>query len=343
MPRLIKRTLTKRVLDDGYVVLSTETPVDQDGLILKAEGWDLSRGKPSFKMFYNHAFWGRDDTPIGRWDDVKVEGDLLVGKPVFASAEDPDRAARIERLWNNNFLDDISVTFSVDPDALEAEEVDGKEYQASRNHTLIEPSIVAIGADQEAGKGRLEEAITRGIITEEEAKVLCLTDDDATPPDGELAEVRINDDGEFERVEEEESTQSPFHDAEGHLIPQAKGDTKGTMTVNVEVTPELKEQFDKLYNQASELRGELDAIKERIGRLESGTADPDPDGKGKRAIDIESIKLPEADTVSVEAVRKLVNDMSDKSDEKLSGTIREIIKAEMDYRLGKVPQTRKGE
>ena len=328
MSMIIKRTLPKQMLDDGYVVLSTETPVDQDGLILKAEGWDLSRGKPSFKMFYNHAFWGRDDTPIGRWDDVKVEGDLLVGKAVFASAEDPDRAARIERLWNNDFLDDISVTFAVDPDSLEAEEVDGVEYQASRNHTLIEPSIVAIGADPEAGKGRLEEAVSRGLLTEDEAgwmfslKELARIKD--TPPDGELVDVRINNDGEFERVEEEEE--------EEH-----------TWQVDEYVVSKIQEINDTVRIEALELRGELDAIKERIGRLESGTADPDPEGEGTRAIDIESIALPEDDTVSPEAVRQMVGDVSDQADKKLGNSVRDAIRSEMDYRLGKIPDTRKGE
>jgi hypothetical protein len=125
-------------------------------------------------MFYNHASF---DPPIGRWERVRVVGKRLVGRPVFASEEDPARAGMIERLWDGGFLDDVSVSYRVDSSALgERRKVAGVEYRESWSHELIECSIVCIGADPKAGKGRLAEAVSRGIITDAEARSLVPVD-----------------------------------------------------------------------------------------------------------------------------------------------------------------------
>lgn len=158
---------------NGEVILSTERPCDQDGLILSADGWDLSRAaKVPVKLFFNHATHGPNDFPIGRWEGVRISGGELRGRPVFADKEDPARAGVIAKLWNGGFLDDVSVSFSVDQSRLSGpqRQPDGKTYQVSGRHVLIEASVVGIGADQGAGKGRLEEAVARGIVTRSEAQ-----------------------------------------------------------------------------------------------------------------------------------------------------------------------------
>ena len=157
-------------------MLSTETPCPQDGLILAAAGWDLSRIREGvrLKMFYNHATWGPEDFPVGAWEDVQVRDKKLCGRPVFASEEHPERAGVLEKLWRGGFLDDVSVSFSVDSKALTGpvKGEDGREYMVSARHTLREASVVGIGADQEAGKGRLEDAVSRGVITRAEADAI---------------------------------------------------------------------------------------------------------------------------------------------------------------------------
>lgn len=171
MSKPTTRSFTAERAEGGFVVLSTDTPCPQDGLILAPNGWDLSRAsKVPLKMFYNHATsWG-DEFPIGRWEDVQVKDGKLVGRPVFAAEEHPERAGVIAKLWENGFLDDVSVSFRVNGKALTGPvNVDGRDYMVSTNHELLECSIVGIGADQNAGKGRLAEAVTRGIITREEA------------------------------------------------------------------------------------------------------------------------------------------------------------------------------
>lgn len=183
----LTRTFTAERADDGRVTLSTETPCPQDGLILLSGGWDLSRfDKVAPKMFYNHSTSGSQDFPIGRWEDVQIKDGKLVAKPVFAAEEHPERAGVIAKLWDGGFLDDVSVSFRVDTSALGApvKAEDGRTYQVSGKHELLECSVVGIGADPNAGKGRMAEAVARGVITEEEAESMSekKTDaSDATP------------------------------------------------------------------------------------------------------------------------------------------------------------------
>lgn len=172
-----KRSTTVERLADGFVVLSTEAPCDRDGLILSADGWDLSRwAKVPMKMAYNHDTY---DMPIGRWEDLQVRGKKLVAKPVFASDEDPARAGVIAKLWDGGFLDDTSISFRVDGTKLVGPvKVKGRDYMQSMSHAPFEASVVFMGADPNSGKGRIAEAVTRGIITEDEAHAF---DPEVTP------------------------------------------------------------------------------------------------------------------------------------------------------------------
>jgi hypothetical protein len=182
MSRKITRSQTAERAADGFVVLSTDTPCPQDGLILAPAGWDLSRtSKVPLKMFYNHATSYGDEFPIGRWEDVQVKDGKLVGKPVFAAEEHPERAGVVAKLWDGGFLDDVSVSFRVNGKSLTGPvQVDGRDYMVSTSHELIECSIVGIGADQNAGKGRLEQAVSRGIITDAEAASITDAPESAT-------------------------------------------------------------------------------------------------------------------------------------------------------------------
>lgn len=163
--------------DDGTVVLSTDTPCAQDGLALRLDGWDLGRAREGrVKASYNHHTNGPEDLPVALWENVRVEeGRGLVGDgPLFASEMYP-LAAIAEKMWRHDppFLDDVSVTFKVNWDKLGPEMVrDGVRYQESYEHELVEAAVVFLGADQNAGKGRLEEAVTRGVITADEAAAL---------------------------------------------------------------------------------------------------------------------------------------------------------------------------
>lgn len=171
----LTRTFTAERAADGRVTLSTETPCAQDGLVLRADGWDFSRfAKVAPKMFYNHSTSGSEDFPIGRWEDVQVRDGKLTARPVFAAEEHPERAGVIAKLWQGGFLDDVSVSFRVDTAALgpAVKHEDGNTYRESGKHELLECSVVGIGADPNAGKGRMAEAVTRGVITADEAQSL---------------------------------------------------------------------------------------------------------------------------------------------------------------------------
>lgn len=169
--KTITRTFHARVREDGRLLLSSEDPVDQDGYILDSRGWDLSRwADRSMKMSYNHATYGPNDFPIGRWEKLEaVEGDGLVGAPVFA-ADEYERAAIAAKLRAGGFLDDLSVQFGVDHAACREEVVGGKRYLRSMRHWPLEVGFVFVGADPRAGEPRMSEAVSRGVITEEEAR-----------------------------------------------------------------------------------------------------------------------------------------------------------------------------
>lgn len=92
------------------VVMASEGK-QADGIDLRMAGADLTRFARNPVLGYGHAYWRREDIPIGRVDNVKVEGKQLAGDLMF----DPDDefAMTCERKIRGGFLSAVSIGFEV--------------------------------------------------------------------------------------------------------------------------------------------------------------------------------------------------------------------------------------
>jgi hypothetical protein len=91
----------------------------------------------------------RSILPIGRVENIHIDGDNLVGTPVFDELD--DFAKQIKTKWDNNFLRMVSA--GLDPIELSGEErfiLPGQKKQTVVKSKLIEVSIVDIGANDDA-------------------------------------------------------------------------------------------------------------------------------------------------------------------------------------------------
>lgn len=70
-------------------IMSVGTPDAADDIV--EQDWDLSRFKSNPVAFLNHASWS---LPIGRWENVRVEGGVLRGDFVASEAHDVARIVK---------------------------------------------------------------------------------------------------------------------------------------------------------------------------------------------------------------------------------------------------------
>lgn len=139
---VIHKAVTAEVTDDLTFVLSDET-VDRYGDVVMASGWDLAtfRKNPIALFGHDNAF------PIGRWENVRVEGKRLLGKLVLAAEGTSPRIDELRRLVAQGILKAVSVGFM----PLAAEPIEGA--RTGRRFTrsaLFETSLVAVPANPAA-------------------------------------------------------------------------------------------------------------------------------------------------------------------------------------------------
>ena len=179
---MINRNAVVRAVSDEEVrsaefVISSEA-IDSYGTVFKLDGWQLERYMQNPIVTYNHSLGSDDpDTIIGT-SEVFVEGDKLIGRVIFESAEDNDLADKVFRKVKRGVLKMASVgaipkKWSIgnkekgeDPDVLYFNEQE-----------LIEWSIVPVGANPDAHKrnGELIEDYRSDLIKEIEVQVETVT------------------------------------------------------------------------------------------------------------------------------------------------------------------------
>lgn len=120
------------------------------GTRVLTSGLDVGQFKRNPVLLYMHrrGFEG-DRTPIGRVENIRVEGDDLIGTPVFDTKD--AFAAEIERKWDENFLRMCSagaepVELSSAPEHL----LPGQTRATVSRSKLVEVSIVDIGSNDDA-------------------------------------------------------------------------------------------------------------------------------------------------------------------------------------------------
>lgn len=119
--------MTQPVIDHGYsrayldrdatpvngplqFVMATDGPKG-DGIDLRIDGVDLARYRANPIVGYGHCYFGRNDLPIGRAENVDVDGKRLVADVVFDLAD--DFAAQVDRKYRDGFLNAVSIGFNV--------------------------------------------------------------------------------------------------------------------------------------------------------------------------------------------------------------------------------------
>lgn len=130
------------------VVISTPS-LNSYGTRVLTSGIDIEQYKKNPILLYMHRRGEREDAPIGRVEDVHIEGDKLVGSLVFD--EKDDFARKVAQKWTDGFLRMVSagltiIELSDDPSVL----LPGQRRMTITKSKLDEVSVVDIGANDDA-------------------------------------------------------------------------------------------------------------------------------------------------------------------------------------------------
>lgn len=138
-------------------VIASTSALDAHGDVLDQD-WDLKRYKKNPVVLWNHNQFGgyygsgtnrpEDFLPIGRAENVKVEGGKLMATLVFASAEANPLAEKVFKLFSEKMLRAVSVGFR--PGKVTKETKNGREIYRLSENELREISAVPIGSNPEA-------------------------------------------------------------------------------------------------------------------------------------------------------------------------------------------------
>jgi hypothetical protein len=95
-------------VDDPLQFVLSDDSTDRMGDTIQVTGWDLTNFKENPIALWAHAA----TRPIGRWVDVRVVGNKLMGKLVFADAGTSPMIDEIRSLVEQRILKTVSVGFN---------------------------------------------------------------------------------------------------------------------------------------------------------------------------------------------------------------------------------------
>lgn len=156
---IIHKAAASAVGPDLEFVLSDETR-DRYGDVVKAAGWQLSWFRKNPIALFGHS----SGFPIGRWKNVRVENDKLVGQLEFAAEGTSPRIDELRSLVMQGVLRAVSVGFR----PLEDEAIDEKNPYSGRRYTkqeLLECSLVSVPANPAALAKAAALGISADVIT----------------------------------------------------------------------------------------------------------------------------------------------------------------------------------
>lgn len=158
-------------------VFNDESIANTYGFYILTSGIELSRFEKNPVMLSDH--WNNNSDVLGNWIDIKKEGTLLTGVPVF-DTEDPD-TARIAGKVERGFIKACSMGIIVDRENLTY--IDGKIFLTKCE--LAEVSIVPVPSNANAVRLMHNDG---KVMTEAEVQSLCLS----IVPDGKSPELNLN-------------------------------------------------------------------------------------------------------------------------------------------------------
>jgi HK97 family phage prohead protease/HK97 family phage major capsid protein len=126
---------------EGLNFVISDATRDRHGTRINPNGWELSEFNKNRIALFSH------DTrlPIGRWHDVHVENDKLVGRLELAKEGTGPRVDEIVKLVEQGFLRAVSAGFEV----IDHGKPGQSEFDYERQ-SLVEASIVAVGSNPNA-------------------------------------------------------------------------------------------------------------------------------------------------------------------------------------------------
>lgn len=134
-------------------VVISNSSLNSYGFRVLTEGIDITQylRNPVMLFMHHRALWGNQDEilPIGRMDDVRKDGDNLIGTPIFDESD--EFAQKIKAKWDNGTLRMVSMGI----DLLEQSDspeflVQGQTRSTVTKSKLTEVSVVDIGANDDA-------------------------------------------------------------------------------------------------------------------------------------------------------------------------------------------------
>nr|DAQ79336.1 MAG TPA: prohead serine protease [Caudoviricetes sp.] len=183
------------------VIISTSGLNCYGGRVLTS-GIDLTQFQKNPLLLWMHRrSFDRDAMPIGRIDNLRIDGDRLIGTPVFD--QNDEFAKKIESKWENGFLRMASAGIEIIETSDAPEHLlQGQTRRTITRCRLEEVSIVDIGGNAEA----LQLYDTSGTVL----KLSAGEDNDVLPllvPDHENAPAGTAPDGDAD-TQTKKSTQS---------------------------------------------------------------------------------------------------------------------------------------
>lgn len=132
------------------VVINT-SGLNSYGSRVLTDGLDTTQYQKNPVLLWMHRRYGDNCAPIGRMENLRIDGDRLIGTPVF-DLED-DFAKKIANKWDKGFLNMCSASVeiletSTDPQHL----IQGQSRATVTRGKLLEVSIVDIGSNDDALK-----------------------------------------------------------------------------------------------------------------------------------------------------------------------------------------------
>lgn len=126
---------------DGMDFVISDGSLDRHGTRINPKGWELANFRRNPIALFGHS----GGFPIGRWENVRVEGAKLVGRLVIAAEGTSARIDELRRLIEQGILRAVSVGFSV----LEWGTPGKSDYDIEKQE-LNEVSLVSVGSNTNA-------------------------------------------------------------------------------------------------------------------------------------------------------------------------------------------------
>lgn len=165
-------------------VFNDQNQKNSYGFRILTSGISLKRFKNNPMMLNNH--WNATQNVLGKWENVIVEKDLLLGEPVFDVAD--QEAAKVAGQVERGFINSCSMGITFNRDDLK---IIGDELVMEKCE-LFEVSIVAVPSNANSIRLYSENG---EILKDEEVKQLCLSLQTTQPDPADVQEkthLKIN-------------------------------------------------------------------------------------------------------------------------------------------------------